>query len=652
MMTDVFARGRRLLRFLLSKIRHAARALMARARSAQPDGDESSATAMATVEPPVQPTEAAGQGEADSTGRDPVKHGASRTARGPRDLKRRRAAKWRLECRKLRGVWQLESCRGTGRSREHRPVDTMPDDWLLFKLTGSSWTRGSRVKQASTGWYVVFVKQDWKPADPNAAAPEPTTLRDVVAYVINASNGSGVAFLTDAGSVGIGKPSLEMRTLGKLIEDRRARIGPLYGGHAPVLGAPREQWEQVREIVLVAERPVAGAVLPRGRHRRARLYPPPAGEELDLARALEPIRASRVSLRFYDHERELIDSFDLRWMPSLQAISVVNNGAGPLPGPEGHVPPVVEIEHGGSLRVNCVVPGSAAILACDKCNGITRVQLRPEAIDGPIRLHLEDGPYCCEVLQDIDLIFWALGMTSEPPADWCSTRLEVRREQFRADSADALYLRRTVPHRTDPPRFGPTWERARPVVRGGRADCIPLREFGDLEEMRNSHRDLTLNLFLRAGESVPVLVVPAAPPAHGLVGVAPPAVPEVTIPPPALARPSRPTGPAAPPPPPRLVRPWDISEFIQCHVTERGRLTEVRDLLAPLCQSATQPQRERVEELRRRLRVADPDPADVWFALIALESLADRKPPWLTDLTIPVVAMADYRAALRWLRGS
>jgi len=342
---------------------------------------------------------------------------------------------------------------------------------LLFRLVGD---RGRRVQQASRGRYLAVVPRDW---ELEGSLPDPVE-GGAAAYEIDVTEPP--AFRVPGGGVERPwSPRLRVRVEGALIEERRDRMGPLFGTNAaPVLSAPAEDWNTVREVILLQEGPGWG-------RRRRRLEPGADSGELDIREALAEIGACWVCARFYGEDQHLVDSLDFRWMPGLEAVRAPAGSA--LPGATGHEPPVIEVEHRESLEVTPLTPD--AVVAEERLPDGTGLRLRPEAIEGPVRLRLRDGPLECEVHVPVALLWWAVAPENRTPEEWEDEPIPVERSQFLPTANTAIWLRRTATCGLEALRIGPTWERARPVPRGSDGVApFPLREFESLEEIRKGRR--------------------------------------------------------------------------------------------------------------------------------------------------------------------
>jgi hypothetical protein len=177
---------------------------------------------------------------------------------------------------------------------------------------------------------------------------------------------------------------------------------------------------------------------------------------------------------------------------------------------------VIHVHHAPGVCIRCVRPDGEAILG-QSCNGDqTQLTLRPESLDGPVRLQAtypgkeESKADSFDVV--IDMISWALSATGDADRDWIITALQVPRDWLRATSNRFLTLRRTTGRAGGSVRFGPSWDRGRRVLSTGQTDEVPLRDFCDLDEMRFPGRAFELRLWANSQTSVPVVCVSEATP--------------------------------------------------------------------------------------------------------------------------------------------
>ena len=198
---------------------------------------------------------------------------------------------------------------------------------LIFRLVGANLDRGVLVQRPSAGAYLLLVSTD--SVAPNADPPdligdyESVTPRMFCAYYIDVDQNSSptVRIEADDGSTTLirfnearGRFSLK----GTIIEDsapkrqnRSARQGPLYGPLPPEIDTT--DWTGISTIVVGAE---GGGERRWSDEIKLDSHEP----NKRLAKLMTTRRAGWFFVRFYDHQSDLVDSFDFRYASGIKGV--------------------------------------------------------------------------------------------------------------------------------------------------------------------------------------------------------------------------------------------------------------------------------------------------------------------------------------------
>lgn len=390
-----------------------------------------------------------------------------------------------------RGCWRLAQLHGEVivRTREAGTESLLRialggHDCLLFKLSGRELNHERHVKWMSWGSYLVIAPATWQrdeeKAGPAPATPESVSLEGYQAHFFDFAGGlsSSVAFRDPTGRAPvIGSPGTRFQLVGEELPDASENLGPLFGGSPPRVGVTHGHWESVGTIVLGVE----GS----GRGRwRVTFDPNPALPEQDLPAEFNSRKAGWYFARFYDHDGELIESLDFRYVAGLTEIRVVQPR--PLPSDNGHRDARVEFLHDGGVSTEAT-NGNAAHLRTERREGSTIIAVPADAgCDLTHWLIRVPGGASVPLAISIERIWWAKGEENAQPPQWIDQRAVVSREDMEATSKRALWVRLPAKRWTDCVLFGFRQSTARryPVLATTNTVAVPLRDFGDAPEMQ------------------------------------------------------------------------------------------------------------------------------------------------------------------------
>ena len=394
-------------------------------------------------------------------------------------------------------------------------VDLGQDNYLLFRLVGENLNRGRRVKSPGAGSYLVIAPNEWKRYEalsgPPPTAPEPVCLKEYQAHFFDLAKGDEekIAFQLPGGRpLVIESEARRFELVGNRIEDASEHMGPLFGEGPPRIRALDAQaWQGVGTIVIGEEG--------RGRERwRTEFSPDPCQGEQDLPSELLAQKSGWYFLRFYDANDDLIESLDFRFIVSLKQITLRESR--PLPSEDGHRPVYVEFLHEPDCSVRPVE--NLANIQIDRKHDKTVITVPrdPTCDQSHWEVHLQDGP-AVEVVILVERIWWAVGEEHTTPSDWQDRPVVLAREDFKATSSKALWLRLPKRRWVDKVLVGFERSKGRPynVKVTEKTVAIPLRDYGDCPEVEDQTQEYNLKIWVKDTEGIlavlPISQVRVAP---------------------------------------------------------------------------------------------------------------------------------------------
>lgn len=505
--------------------------------------------------------------------------------------------------------------------------------WSLFKLSANE--EGRRVTSASKGEYLLLAPEDWTRDEPLAGsphiAPEPTSIPGYVAHFFLVEKGCDPRIALRASSGGVVCPEMReplFELIGTRLFDAADHIGPLFGGAQPlvrILGG--RGWSCVGKIIVGAE----GAG--RGRWKEAVELPSnDRDQDVELPHEITAHGAGWYFIRFYDPNDRLIDSLDFRVACMFDAVDLIQPA--PLPMPRGHEPVRVTFRHRSGAVIEPV------------CTAARQVQITRGDIESLLELPARadcdrtcwqigaEGRACVNLTLLVERVWWAVSREDSEPSEWNDREIDAVLSDFAAISDRTLWIRLPRPRWTDAVGVGFAGQTLRSYeVRVSEAVVrIPLREFGDSQELQTLGQDIPLHVWIRrAGPALPRSIR-----AILIKMPLPPRVPSIAI-----------------PTPPRLSNPFCIEQFIQQGVIQRGRLKDLVNELTALSRTATGLKRTVMQKLLLKLRMRESTCDNVWRAFVAIDLYqTSRKPVWWDQLVFPEAVKPDFFEAARWLKAA
>ncbi len=441
-----------------------------------------------------------------------------------------------LEDESSEGCWRLNmacgqvviSCNGDEAvgETEKTEVEIGMENYLLFKLSGRNQSEGRHVKFPSSGSYLVVVPDNWERDDdlsgPPPVTPEPVSVEDYTGhfFILEKDSDRKIAFRTLEGELVLIEPKTSrFELVGTRLNDASEGMGPLFGEKPPQICALDNQaWKDVRTIVVGEE----GS----GKHRwRTQFSPIPEVMEQDLPSEVAARKGGWYFLRFYNTNDDLLDSLDFRFISALREIRTLQSS--PLPSESGHKPVCVEFLH---------EPGCTIQPADEFARGI---QIERE--DGKTVLTIPPDPKCdktpwlvgskvgsqIEVTILVERLWWAVGEEVRTPPEWKDARFTLSRDDFAAISNKAIWVRFPKPRWTDAVFVGFEQQKSRRYTLKVTENkvVIPLREFGDSEEVGDLTQVHSFKIWIKGDDGLSkgiIAVIPASQSAEKTVTPLPP----------------------------------------------------------------------------------------------------------------------------------
>lgn len=421
------------------------------------------------------------------------------------------------------GCWRLEQAFGEVMVRWNKDEDVREsnislskENYLLFKLTGQNQSQGRRVKSPSSGSHLVVVPETWDRDEALSGSPPVTPAFVSISeyrahfFILEKDDSGKIAFrIPDDMLVVIEPKASRFELTGNRLDDATEDRGPLFGQKPPQIHALDEQaWKDVETIVVGEE----GSG--KGRWRAA--FSPVQGLiEQDLPSEVVARKGGWYFLRFYDADDDLVESLDFRFVGGLKDIKV--HQPSPLPSEAGHVTVSVELFHEPDCCIQpaCGLEGNVQIEHEDDKTILT---IPPDPTSDETRWLVgpQDGPQV-EVTILVERLWWDVGEEDNAPSEWEDQLLILSRNDFTATSKKALWL--LLPRRrwVDRVLVGFEQPRARTFTAKvmERMITIPLRDFGDSQEVEDCTQEHLLKVWIKCddgvGEAV-IAIIAAEPP--------------------------------------------------------------------------------------------------------------------------------------------
>lgn len=402
-----------------------------------------------------------------------------------------------------------------GIAREAK-IEFGENGYLLFKLSGQN--QGRQVKSPSSGSYLVMVPEDWE-RDEALSGPPPVTPENASlgyrAHFFELERGGSerIVFRTPNGeSVAIESKTARFELIGNLLRDASESMGPLFGEKPPKIRALDDTgWRDVGTIVIGEE----GS----GKARWRKAFVPEQGLiEQVLPLEVADRKGGWYFLRFYDANDDLVESLDFRFISSLKEIRMPQ--LSPLPSEDGHRPVCVEFLH----EPGCVVrqAGELANIQIEPQYDKTVLTIPPDLtcdktcwLVGP-----EDGTQT-EVTILVERLWWAIEEENREPSEWVDRPLALSREDFVATSRKALWLHLPRRRLVDKVLVGFEQSKARAynVKVTEKTIAIPLRDFGDSEEVADRTQEHRLMIWIEHDAKPMGGAVAVLPASHQIVSL-------------------------------------------------------------------------------------------------------------------------------------
>lgn len=394
------------------------------------------------------------------------------------------------------GLWYLQgvsgsivvSCNGN-ESPQQTVVPLDRSEFLLFKLIGSNQNRGRRAASPSSGWYLVVVPEDWERDEalsgPPRIAPEPVSISGYQAHFfsLRRTDEIKIAFRVHGGqSVVIEARAEQFELVGNRLDDASENVGPLFHGVPPrIRPAGNPDWRNVETVVVGEEGGGKGSW-------RVGFAPEHESTEQQLPADIATRGAGWYFIRFYDGNGDLIESMDFRFAPGLNGINTCQPT--PFPSDGGHRTVRVEMTHelGYGLQQASGVQG-AVKLEHGGDRTVLSIPADPKHDRTTWLIGPQRGPRA-EVCILVERIWWAAAEENGAIPEWRDEPLMLSRDEFVATSNKVIWVRLPDNRWVNALLVGFSESKARRFVVNVSENTItvPLREFGDSEEVRDVSR--------------------------------------------------------------------------------------------------------------------------------------------------------------------
>jgi len=402
--------------------------------------------------------------------------------------------------------------------QESIPLVGVARSCLIFKMRKNWKGLGRLVRRPTTGYYLVVAPQEWK-RDEDVSGHAPVTSESVqpdgykAHFFYREGNGSlTIGFITTGGErIRVEAESPRFQLVGREISDASDNMGPLFGGQPPFLRAlDGKRWSYVGVIVVGEEG--------TGRNKwRTQFAPKADAEEQMMPDEVTNRCGGWYFVRIYDHDGNLIESMDFRFMFALRDIQKETHAS--LPGPFGHDSVIIRFVHQTDCKVDVTDEDMRYPVEIRREKGQTTVTILPNPDCDKTLWCLRNKNAEIRVTLLVERIWWTVGTVGVLPTSWTDRLVIVPRKDFVATSDKVLFLR--LPHKR--------WVReievgfARASLRTFRVEVekkeidIPLRDFCDTKEIENKQDESKMMIWIQHKEPEPdetvVVKVPADQPA-------------------------------------------------------------------------------------------------------------------------------------------
>ena len=312
-----------------------------------------------------------------------------------------------------------------GNNQDMNTLDLFADntEYLIFKLSDGN--SGRRVKNISSGQYLVAVPEEWEIKDKcldSVIVTKVTNFRidNYKALIIEISKSSGqIEFTTENGSVTLPTSLSQFKLIGEEINSI-ADKSPLFASPPELCSIKSDDsWKDVSWINLVEEGKIDG-------NRWHKEVPKSLMNSIvPLKDILSEFYGGWFSARLYNRNNDLIESLTFRYLTGLKSIDIQPYSIFPS---ENNNPIRIEIRHKDNIQ--CNVNASANVKSEANYNG-TIVSLPVDFQEESVPLELStNNSKTINVKIPIELIWWAEGNKSSKPAEWNKETISLDRNDF------------------------------------------------------------------------------------------------------------------------------------------------------------------------------------------------------------------------------
>lgn len=348
---------------------------------------------------------------------------------------------------------------------------------LVFKLTGEQLQEGHRVKNISSGEYLILLPEAWlqdeERCGPDVCHDEPCAVEGYHAYFFLIDDiDNQIAFRDQEAAhycLSISQPRFWL--VGDVGCTTGERATPVFFGSPPKLRAPTPQdWEIVSEIVVGQEGPRKG--------RWKQRFTPTAGlVEQCFPPELEAKRGGWYFARIYDKNLDLIESLDFQFCSTITAILGCEFES--FPKQDGYEEAVVKVFHDPSCEIALVSDQQLVVEREKEC---TLFKVPPDHHFDKLSIRVRPR---WGSKQELDLlverVWWGLGEAGKEPEHWQDTPIQLRRRDFEPSKKTTLWIRFPRPGWVDAIEVGLEQNplRRHPVKKADKTLPVLLHDFWD-----------------------------------------------------------------------------------------------------------------------------------------------------------------------------
>ena len=377
------------------------------------------------------------------------------------------------------------------------PIIEEGRNYLIFKMRKDWKGSGRRVRQPTTGYYLIIAPQEWERDEEMSGsapvAPENVQIDGYKAhfFFLRQNEDTPVAFVNTTGErIQVESESSRFQLVGKEISDSSDDMGPLFGEEPPRIKTIDErEWSNVGVVVVGEE----GS----GRNRwRMQFVPQEGAKEQRMPDELTNRQGGWYFVRIYDKSDDLLESMDFRFIAGLKDIQIMNSEC--LPEPLGYNDVMVQFVHQANCKVEPADGEMHHALTIHRENSLTIVTVPPKPDYDKIQWIVRDGDAVTKVTVLVERIWWCVGRMEVVPTNWMDKPVFLSRKDFTAITDKTLWMKLPRSRWISKIDVGFNLAKSRSynVEVEKKEIAIPLRDFCDAKEIENKQEESTMKMWV------------------------------------------------------------------------------------------------------------------------------------------------------------